>query len=175
MSFWAFRGCVARYGSTSAIKCYCGVCFPAKSRHRGESFVSSILLEIGVHKLRPPCLISSTLLEASADGCHPLEVKCSAQVHLVNCIDDEDVHQVVWIEYQVQVSGKPALRNVGSSDESSHNCYCILKQGGFLHFVGFKKSLGYETVITMARAVVLWPQNMKKALQVLPMRRQSQA
>ena len=58
---------------------------------------------------------------------HPVEVEWSGLVHLVDGVDDQDVHQVVRIENEVESSGKPTFRDVGHSDKSSSDRDRILK------------------------------------------------
>ena len=48
-------------------------------------------------------------------------------MHLVDGVDDQDVHQVVRIENEVESSGKPAFRDVGHSDKSSSDGDRILE------------------------------------------------
>ena len=53
---------------------------------------------------------------------HPHQVHTWSFVHLIDSIDNQDMHQVVWVEEQIQSSREPPFWNVGHSHKGS--CYC---------------------------------------------------
>ena len=52
-------------------------------------------------------------------------------MHFVDGVDDHDVHQVMGVEDEIQVPGKPPLRDVDHSDEGSGDSNGILVKEWF--------------------------------------------
>ena len=48
-------------------------------------------------------------------------------MHLVDCIDHQDVHEVVRVANEVQPAGEPALGNVDASNKTPNHRNYILK------------------------------------------------
>jgi hypothetical protein len=51
-------------------------------------------------------------------------------MHRIDGDDDQDVHDVVRVEIEVQASGKPFLRDVHSPNSSTEHGYAILNTKG---------------------------------------------